>query len=53
MTFEMKIHCDNEAFEVDPVAEVQRILAEVSTKLRDASEMWQTVHDVNGNRVGS
>ena len=55
MTLEMKIRCDNAAFEEDNLAhEIGRILRSVHESIdRDPSyPCYRTVFDANGNDVG-
>ena len=55
MRLELKIGCDNAAFEENPRAEVARILREVADKLDDNpsyADFYETLRDINGNDVG-
>lgn len=55
MRLELKIRCVNAAFEDDPRAECARILREVADRLdngSDYADLYETLHDINGNDVG-
>lgn len=54
MTFEIKMNCDNAAFEDSPADEIGTILGTISNQLLDQDRMgfYQTIFDSNGNDVG-
>jgi hypothetical protein len=55
MRLELKIRCDNAAFEENPREEVARILREVADKLVGEfsyGDFYETLRDINGNDVG-
>ena len=54
MQFQLKIDCDNAAFEYDPVPETARILRALAHRLEhgDSFDKFRTVFDINGNDVG-
>lgn len=56
MKFTLTIQCDNAAFEDAPLAEVARILKTQAAKMErfgDTFSWSDTLHDINGNTVGS
>jgi hypothetical protein len=56
MRFEVKIKCDNAAFEDAPASEVARILRELAERIAPPSVLYGdspvTLRDVHGNTVG-
>ena len=57
MKFELKIECDNAAFDPDHGQEVARILRDAAAKLEQGytparSEGGLVLRDFNGNKVG-
>jgi hypothetical protein len=53
MKFEIVIDCDNDAFEPDGQAEIERILRVLAADLSDTGfKLDRNLFDANGNRVG-
>lgn len=52
--FTVMISTDGAAFEDDPTPELARILRRIADDMEQGREydMFQTIHDVNGNDVG-
>jgi hypothetical protein len=51
MKVKIEISCDNAAFENDPATEVERILRNLTGKLRLPGDSLN-LFDINGNKVG-
>lgn len=49
--FELKLDCENAAFEDDMRGEIATILREIATKVEHGA-LGDVVRDANGNRVG-
>ena len=52
MKFELKMDCDNSAFEPDHRLEIARILVAVADRMVNEGRDGGVCVDVNGNRVG-
>jgi hypothetical protein len=50
--FDLKLNCQNSAFDDDPTVEVARILRDIADRMEEGVERGEA-YDVNGNRVGS
>ena len=53
MKIRIEINCDNAAFEDDPATEVERILKNLTGKLRLPGMEDLPLMDINGNKVGT
>jgi len=51
MKFLLEIECDNDAFFRNIKGETARVLTEAARRIKDG-EMYHTLRDVNGNRIG-
>jgi hypothetical protein len=55
LQFRLTIHCDDDAFQADPEAEIARILRATADRLEggDDFDTCRDLRDVNGNVVGT
>lgn len=53
MKLQINIEIGNAAFDDAPMSEVARILRDYATRIENDGDPCRTLHDINGNSVGT